>query len=612
MKKNFNSMVKLFITKNKTDIICYSFILFFFLFLCFLYWGKLGNLIVDYGRETYVSIAISNGGVLYKNIFNIYSPLGYQLNAIIYQIFGEKFSVLYSVGAINTLVILTCIYYISRKYLSEFLSMGVCFLTMTLCCFSPGDCSNFIFPYSYSTYYALTFFLIAFICLFEYLSSENKDVFAISSFLFLGISLAFKIEFILFLPILLCSIAFLKPIKKVSIFISIILFFIAPALSFGVLFLQGLNYSDIVYHLHFMKKYAEVPSMKYFLDLNKIYPSYAFTYIKAYLQSISALLLLNFIFYFGFQYKNIDKWKRRQIFIIALLSLILFMQISLEFFIHFDYLYNIGLEPWKSPYFIGWLGISSLFILIIQLIYFVKNKGRNFEDKFFVILVLTSLLTNRDIFLTNTDSYANFTFPLTLIANLIFWVKYVPVYFQKLDVKNWRKAIGCVLICVTLFFELNYYWFIMNPKNKDSRPYLLKTERGSVYVKKDEGYCLQQAMDYVNDDMQKNATFIMLPEGAMLNFITGRPSRNADVFHTLIPPVVEAFGEDYIIKKLSLNPTDYIFINTSDNFEYGHKYFGIDYAQKIMQYINENYLQVKVIDQKFSKFSIRIYKRKNV
>lgn len=596
--------MKSFIIKYKWDIICYSLILFCFAILSVLYWGKLGNPIIDCGREAYIPSAVLRGKVLYKDIFNIYGPLGYQINAVIYFILGENFNALYTAGTINALIIITCLYYLYRQYLNKFLSTASCLLILTLCCFSPGECLNFIFPYSYSTYYSLTFFLLSFIFLFNYLKKDNKNIFAPLSFLALGISAAFKIEFILFLLVLIGACVYLKPVGRKMFLISMGLFFLVPILSMSILFLQGLNFHDIASSLNFITKYAKAPAMIDFLKQSRVYPPYATipTYLYRYLSTIGIFIMLNYFLYLILQIK--DKFKLNQLVLIIWFGLIFQMICD-----RFEYIKMIGLHPWQSFVFIGWLGLGTLFILAVQLIYYFKKQDKTFEDKFFLIMIITSIITNRSLFFTNTSSFSNFTVPLSFFITLIFWVKYIPSYIKSIEINNWQKASSICIFCASLFFGISYYIFSTNIYPAFCpRLFPLITAKGTIYVKDDEGYSLKNTLNYIKTYFPKNATFAMYPEGPLLNFITERSSSN---FHTLVPPGVEAFGEDFIINSFSKDSPDYILINNKNMSAYGHKYFGTDYARKLMSFIDKQYFLVKTFKKNNNDFHIKIYRKKN-
>lgn len=604
-------MIKGFINKNKWDIICYSIVLFFFLDLNIIYWGKLGNFLLDGGREAYIPLAILRGEILYKDILNIYGSLGYQINAVLYFLFGSSFKVLFWAGIVNALIIITSIYYLARQYLSEILSMVSCIFILVFCCFSVGESVNYIFPYSYATYYALTFFLLSLIFLLKYLKGVDKNIYALLSFFALGTSIACKIEFILFLFILIFSIIFIKPLKFRYWIDSIFLLFLAPVLSFGILCTQGLNIYDINNFIIFINKYANVDSMKFYLKTSGVYPRTYMNHSLEFAQGIISFIVFNSFLYCLFQtIKNQNKNKLMHVLLI-ICSLISFYLILLSSnFSEYKLAYYMqnGVEPWVVVGFFGWIGWSSLLILFVQLFFYFKDKDKKTEDIFFIILIISSILTNRSLFFLDANLYGNFSFPLSFLVNLIFWVKYIPRYFGLIDKDSWQKTSIIIFMFLSLFIGFNYYKFNFNSGNIRARLFSLKTNKGDIYLPKQIGYCLQEALKYINSYAPEKSKIVMWPEGPILSFITDRTTMSN--FHSLITPEVEAISEDKIIKEISVESPDYIMINNIDTFYYKDCYFGFDYAKKIMSFINNKYSLVKVVDNNVSDFEIKIYKKK--
>ena len=72
-----------------------------------------------------------------------------------------------------------------------------------------------------------------------------------------------------------------------------------------------------------------------------------------------------------------------------------------------------------------------------------------------------------------------------------------------------------------------------------------------------------------------------------VNYLTDRKTNLK--YYALIPHMVDAFGEENIIKDLSENPPDYIFITNNNYMTEAGGLFGINYAKKIMEHILKNY-----------------------
>ena len=78
-----------------------------------------GLLLIDTGREFYLPEQINSGGVLYKNVYNIYGPFSYQFNAVLFKIFGEHYNTLYFAGILNSLLITIIMFLLSREFTNK-------------------------------------------------------------------------------------------------------------------------------------------------------------------------------------------------------------------------------------------------------------------------------------------------------------------------------------------------------------------------------------------------------------------------------------------------------------------------------------------------------------
>jgi hypothetical protein len=113
--------------------------------------------------------------------------------------------------------------------------------------------------------------------------------------------------------------------------------------------------------------------------------------------------------------------------------------------------------------------------------------------------------------------------------------------------------------------------------------------------------------------MPQEETFIVVPEGVTLNYLTRR--NNPSRYYSFIPFEVELYGEENIIADFKSNPPDYFIIVHRNTNEFGVGYFGRNdgYGLKIAEWIYGNYEPVGIIGYeplKDGKFGIIIMKRK--
>lgn len=151
--------------KDICSLLLISILFFTFLILC---WGRFGDIIFDCGREAYFPQLLLQGKILYKEIFAMYNPLSYQINALLYLIFGASFNTLFGIGTAVTYLILVAIYLISRQFLKPLVSSIPAISVICFCICKHHNCVEFIFPYSYGMIYSTCAFLyfVLFVILF--------------------------------------------------------------------------------------------------------------------------------------------------------------------------------------------------------------------------------------------------------------------------------------------------------------------------------------------------------------------------------------------------------------------------------------------------------------
>ena len=146
--------MKEILRENKYLLILWILCIAGLIFFC----GHYSGILIDFGREVYYPQQILEGKILYKDLFNIYGPLAYQINAILYKIFRAKLSTLYASGCICSILTVSGIYLIAKRFLSRFLSFCIGVFTIAVGV-TATNIFNFHFPYSWAMLYGLSAFL---------------------------------------------------------------------------------------------------------------------------------------------------------------------------------------------------------------------------------------------------------------------------------------------------------------------------------------------------------------------------------------------------------------------------------------------------------------------
>lgn len=139
-------------------------------------WGKWGLVFYDTFREILLPEAMLNGKIFYKDILNLYPPLGYQLNAALIYIFGNSLNTLYWAGIINSVLILSVVYFLAGKFSSRFYAFLITLSVMEIFTFrAPTTSPSWFFPYSYSLVYAFSACILGFLFYILYKKGESEE-----------------------------------------------------------------------------------------------------------------------------------------------------------------------------------------------------------------------------------------------------------------------------------------------------------------------------------------------------------------------------------------------------------------------------------------------------
>lgn len=322
--------------------------------------GHYSGILIDFGREVYYPERILAGDVLYKDLFNIYGPLAYQINAVLYKIFGAKLSTLFGAGAVCSLLTVSGIYLLANRYMSKFLSFSLGLFTIAVGV-TTTSIFNFHFPYSWAVLYGL----IAFIYSLYFI----KDKLWISALL-AGVCITCKYDFLLYGFVILFLIFKQKDWKALLSFVSV------PILSFGILFIQGLQISDLINSLTIVKDMAKSKTLTYFYQNSGIY-----FHPKALLMDL--VLFLKFAVPFGGIL--LGTWKNKKI--ITIISFILAV-------IFFNAKVMFGFLPillFITIWFKNWNLLTISILLVSAKIFWVLIMGS--YGTYYVSILLIALLS---------------------------------------------------------------------------------------------------------------------------------------------------------------------------------------------------------------------------
>ena len=543
MKICYKWIMKNFIVRNKNLILLW---VLCGVGLC-IFCGHYSNTLLDIGREIYYPERILRGDVLYKDLFNIYGPFSYLWNAVLYKIISPNILTLYLSGCVCAFGIVSGIYLIAKKFLSEGLSFALgAFAVMTGVCAT--HLFNFTLPYSFAMLYGTVAFIYSLLFLVKFKETNSPNWLYLSSLL-CGICIANKYDFFLY-GILVLAVA-LKTKNKRVILNSLTCLMLVPVVLFIVLVLQGLRLNDIITAATDIKHVISSKSLTYFYKVQGIYFS----------PTVILLWLINLL--------------RTGIGFAGLM---------------------LGAKLTEKNKFFGWATIGFftivtlvltsppvfMFIAPLAVILFIIGKHKSKIDSKTLILTIGTLsVCAKSFWVMLPLNYGVYVLPTILTAGLV-------LLFCLID-KNYEKVFAIGLIAV----GLNFLGNALGERVKLNTP--IVTEKGVIYTHKNNAEVTNGLTKILRENEVKTA--YIYPEGLTVNFLS-----NVDgdgYFNSLLPLYSESFGEKAFIDAIEKHKPEVIVLSNQNMKEYGVEYICSNYAFEFCNYLSKNYTMTYNLDKGF-------------
>lgn len=560
---------------NKNDIWALSIIAVIFFIFAAIYGNHYINLLIDVGREVYYPELVLKGKLLYKDLFNLFGPLSYQLNAFIYYIFGIKISNLLLFSEICGFIITCLIYLLNRFFFDSKISFFITFFMMAISVFAK-NVFNFIFPYSLALLYSYLTFLAAVLCfLYSFKFEQKRNLLLFLSYFFMGISIASKFEYLPFIFILAFYSLFVFKQKFKFLLINIVSLLFVSVLSWGILFIQGLTIADILNNLHYITAHVTSKSLEYFYkhSTGTYFSLSLFDEIK--IKHI--IILLTFVAIESTVYTLIHgKWIIK-LFATVIVGLFFYTVLFVNYYFFF------------LPYF----------VYIYFFYHIFKNvKNKNFDlknDIMFAFCLVTVVSILKTAFLINVNIYGTYSLLFPLIMLIYACSEEISKLFPKISADEIKGIFASILVVlsITLFTET----FLIFVYKYD----YIKSERGFVYDNDMLIHTTKHLIEYLEKNVSKDKSVLVIPEGVMINYITGYDMKLYN-YYSLLPTFIDTFGIDKILDDIKSKKIDYIVINTRELKEYGGTAIDCDNYNYIFNEMTDN-------EKRICKFILENYEK---
>lgn len=543
--------------KNLNNFINPLIIIFIILILAIFLGNNFYVILSDRGRELLIPQEIMNGLAPYKDINLIYFPLGYYINALLYKIFGISIYTLICSQTFFSIVYMLGFYFLSKEFLNKTTSLLLTLLVIVSCIFANNDLFGFIFPYSFAASYGILGTFFAVFCFVKLFKTDNLKYLYLSA-LSVSFAICCKLEFFVAPIIFIIGLFLYKKLPVKEYIKTALIMLIFPVITFTILIWQGVSIENIISSIKFGTDFAKTPVMSEFLSFIGVYPFEIIKSLKIFIKCIPCIFFTLILSIIAFLLEN--KFPKK--FILPIFAIIILF-------------YNFQ----DNSVYSCWLILPYITLIALFLKYkdLIKNKPALF------IIISAILMGQREFFKLILYLYGTFSFPLYILSLCILIKLFAPKFIFNIEIKKFINFILIILICIFSTKLISKIY---------TNNFILKTPKGNIYTSDSYSRILNDTIDYINKNTDKNDTILALPEGTLINFLT---DRKVDMHCFMMDRLYhDAYGEENARNIIAKTNSDYILlIEDFDLNNFSKPYLYHPKSSLSGKYIAENYDIVK-------------------
>lgn len=534
------------------DRLIYLAILIYFLSQTAIFFNKSGFIIGDLGREIYTPTRILSNQIPYKDFTWLYGPLPLYINAVLFKIFSVSITPLYYVSLLAGIIIAFLVFRLSKFFVPSVIALLLTLLFIKVSMFG-FTWQSFILPGKFATIWATLMSLLALNSILSQTGKVSKPQ-ELSLGILCGLVAITKIDY--FFAITAASIIylFLTPRKSQKAFIKAFVVYLT-----GVLTIISLT----------LFAFVIIEKVPFLTIAENVFPQYAAYYwftnrqfysLPGFLKTIKyELLTLGSVLVLSLK-SRVGKYNLLSAKIVSI-GLLVFMLLTFNF------------AAIQFTFFQPFLVMAILALIPVLLIKTVPSSSKK------MLLLLTTfllVLTLRDKF--SLSAY-NMILPVFVLAGSIYSLANHTAAFNKSVL-----TLSFATILLALFFNQSKY---LAAAQYSDKTVAITGDRGGLIVEPVPSGILFQAVDEIDRISSNSATLTAFPMEASINFFSHKvnPIKHDQLVNGLISPD----KQDQVIDELQTSRPSFI---TISNYEF-LGYFGIDYNQRIYNWIISNYRLVR-------------------
>jgi hypothetical protein len=552
-------------------------------------WRRWPDVLVDFGMQLYLPWRISEGDVLYRDVMYLSGgPLSQYFNALLFKIFGVSFRTLIFANLAITAGMLVLIY---RRFLAaadRLTATMICLGIVLVFAFQHSGLIgnyNYVTPYCHEVFHGLVLSIVAVAWLSSWVEKKQIRFAASAGF---GTGLVFLTKPDIFLALVVCAgMAFLvvgffhkRTGFAAKSLVAFLLAGLVPLLGFFALFLRVEGWQASARSVIsawaplWHTSITQDPFYQWCLGLDA-----PFLHLEKMVAHFISIAVATAVYALAFRgdVESRFKWIKPSWVVWPLLvSPLLVLAIIL----------NWGDCGRSLPL----LGLSACVLLGLNC-----RKVATEQRALFPLLwnVFGLALLAKLGFFTRISHYG-FALAMPAFAGAVYlFVWLLPMLLeQRYQVRfHLFRATACLVLMtgfVRLFLHSESYYVQKHVPVGRGGDEIMAYEpsvdpfHGNV----------QLALSWIQKNVPSDATLAVLPEGAMINYLSRRV--NPTPCLVWVPPVMAVFGQTNMAAAFEENSPDYVLIIARNTSEFGVGYFGYyhEYGTELMRWIDGHYDRV--------------------
>lgn len=582
-----------------------------FVAMAALTWRKWPDLLVDFGQQLYIPWRLSVGERLYRDIAFMHGPFSQHFNALWFWAFGPSLSILIALN-LAILASTTALVYVAVHRMSDHLTAALSGLILLLVfAFSQyvgtGN-YNDVTPYVHEATHGIAFSLGLIVLLIRFADRGGRAVIA-GAGICLGLTLLTKVD-----------------VATAAIAVSVV--------GLAAIWLVGradgrLGARDLAAFV----AGAAAPVALFFVYLATYLPmAAAFKAVFGGFFAVSGKVAKN-AFYLrtiGFDDVSGNLW------------LMLGMTLAIAAFVVAVGLVNVfvsrrlkaslvvpsilgAIVAWiliATPDLVNWPELPRALPLVtgIAIVVFAVSAWRA-SDRIaalknylptllwavFALALLAKIVLNTHVF--SYGFYLAMPATLLLVVCLTFWL-------PRALAARFGSGEAFRMIAIGALVAFGVYQFNWSQRVYAPKDYSIGADGDRIVAYAPDVFpptgVTAEALRWIDANMPKSATFVALPEGITLNYLTRRPT-TVPVINFMMTEMI-VFGEDAMVASFQAHPPDYVLLVDKDTSEFGVGAFGVDpnYGRRIMTWVDQHYDEAALFGAEPFRgrgFGIKILKR---